>query len=351
MTYTLLIYNAVLLFACALAFGVRISRGGWEWLFRLLLFLVLWVPAALRYGIGTDYASYASIFYSPSGELARIEPGYAWLNYAIMACGGQAEWLFALVSLLTYAPVAFCVRRKHILPVVVLFVLTMYLASYSTIRQSLAVVWVLVALSRYIDDGEVAHTYVWIAAASTIHLSVLLVLPFVLVRRIHIPVWVLLLLLPVAYVVVRMGFIDFLFSSGLFLDSKYGVYAGSQFDKPTELGSGLGILLRMVIPLLYLVYSGRMGRRCDVVLYLVVAYIVAYMLSMQVHVFNRLVDVFAFAPVLAFSVMSSGLRKRAALVAVVLLLFVNFQKIIVANPSDAHSGLGIAPYKTLFEKY
>lgn len=351
MTYTLLIYNAILLFACALAFGVSISRGGWEWLLRLLLFLVLWVPAALRYGIGTDYASYASIFYSPSGELSHIEPGFALCNYAVMACGGKAEGMFALVALLTYAPLAFCVRRKHILPVVTLFVLTMYLASYSTIRQSLAVVWVLVVLSRYIDDGEVAPAYVWIAAASTIHLSVLFVLPFVLVRKIHIPVWFLLLLLPVAYIVVRLGFIDFLFSSNLFLDSKYGVYAGSQFDRPTELGSGLGILLRMLIPLLYLVYSGRMGRRYDVVLYLIVAYIVSYMLSMQVHIFNRLVDVFTFAPVLAFSVMSCEMRKRAALVAVVLLLLVNFQKTIVANPSSAHSGLGITPYKTLFEKY
>ena len=351
MTYTLLIYNAILLLACALAFGVKITRGWQEWLLRILLLAVMWVPAALRYGIGTDYASYTGIFNSPTGQLTHIEPGFALINYAVMACGGKVEWMFAIVALLTYAPIAFGVRRKRILPVVVLFMLTMYLASYSTIRQSLAVTWVLVALTRYIDDGDILPAYLWIAAASFIHLSVLLVLPIVLIRKIHIPTWGWLLLLPAVYAVIRYGFIDFLFSSDLFLNSKYGVYAGSVYDRQTELGSGLGILLRMIIPLLYIVYSYRFDKKYNIVLYAVIAYIVSYMLSIQVHIFNRLVDVFTFAPILAFSVMSGELRKRWALWAVAVLLFVNFQKTIIANPSDAHSGLGITPYTTIFEKY
>ncbi len=346
---TLLIYNAILIAACAAAFCVHCATGWREWLWRTVLLLVLLVPAALRHNIGTDYANYAAIFYSPNGMLLHTEMGYILLNRLVRAMGGSAEWLFATVALLTYAPIAYGLRRNRILPIVAMYMLILYLPSFSLIRQMLAVTWVLVALARYLDDGRVGVTYFWIVLASLFHISALLVLSFVLVRKIHIPAWFLLLLLPVFYLIATHGFIDFLFSSDLFLNSKYGTYATNQFNRKTEMGSGLGILIRMFIPIAYIIYSKQLNRRNDMVLYTIVAYVVSYMLSVQIHIFNRLVDAFSFAPILAFGVMSNELKKRLALVVLLALMLVNFEKTIVANTSDKFGGLGITPYVTIFD--
>ncbi len=351
MLETLLIYNAILLAACAAAFCVRCAEGWQEWMWRTILLLVMLLPAALRYNIGTDYANYVNYFNAPDGAIQRTEIGFLFLNQVVMAMEGSVQWMFALVALLTYLPLAFGLRRNRILPVVVLYMLTLYLSSFSAIRQMLDISWVLVALTRYLDDNRIGHAYFWIAAASFFHLSALIVLPFVLIRKVHIPAWFLLLLMPAFYFIATHGFIDFLFSSDVFLGTKYGGYANSQYDHKTEMGSGLGVLLRMLIPLAYMVYSGRLERKNDIVLYTVVAYVVSYMLSIQVHIFNRLVDTFSFAPILAFGVMSKELKKRLALLILFALMLINFEKTIVANTSDRHGGLGITPYVTIFDAH
>lgn len=349
MQETLLIYNAILLAACAAALCVRCTDGWREWMWRTVLLLVMVLPAALRYNIGTDYANYVYIFHSPNGSLLSTEIGFRLINRVVIALGGSVQWMFAVVALLTYLPLAFGLRRNRILPVIALYMLTLYLSSFSAIRQMLAITWVLVALVRYLDDQRVGHAYLGIVCASFFHLSALIVLPFVLVRKIHVPAWFLFLLLPVFYLVATHGFIDFLFSSDAFLGSKYGVYANSQYDRKTEMGSGLGVLLRMLIPLTYMLYSGRLERNNDVVLYTVVAYVVSYMLSIQIHIFNRLVDTFSFAPVLAFGTMSKELKKHLMLLILFALMLLNFEKIIIANTSDKHGGLGITPYVTIFD--
>lgn len=350
MLETLLIYNAILVAACAAALCVRCTEGWLEWVWRTVLLLVMLLPAALRYGIGTDYANYVNYFNSPDGALQRAEIGFILINRMVIALGGGVQWMFALVALLTYLPLAFGLRRDWILPVIALYMLTLYLNSFSLIRQMLAITWVLVALTRYLDDRQIGHVYFWIVAASFFHLSVLFVLPLVLVRKIHIPAWFLLLLIPVFYFIATHGFIDFLFSSDAFLETKYGAYANSQYDRKTEIGSGLGVLLRMFIPLAYMLCSGRLGRKSDVVLYTVVAYIVSYMLSIQIHIFNRLVDTFSFAPILAFGTLSKELKKHLVLLILFALMILNFEKTIVANTSDKHGGLGITPYVTIFDK-
>ena len=349
MLATLLLYNAILLAACAAALCVRCGEGWREWVWRCVLLLVLLLPAAFRYGIGTDYANYVNYFNAPEGVILRTEIGFLLLNRLVIALGGSVQWMFAIVALLTYMPLAFGLRRSRILPIVALYMLTLYLSSFSLIRQMLAISWVLVALTRYLDDHKIGHAYFWIVLASCFHLSALMVLPFILVRKIHVPAWLLLLFIPVFYFAATHGFIDYLFSSDVFLGTKYGGYVNSQYDRKTEMGSGLGVVLRMLIPLVYTLYSKQLDRKNDVVLYSVVAYVVSYMLSIQIHIFNRLVDTFSFAPILAFGVLSKELKKRLALVVLFVLMLVNFEKTIVANTSDKHGGLGVTPYVSIFD--
>lgn len=350
MAETFLIYNTILVLSVACAIGVKACSGWREWLMRGLLFVVMTVPAVLRYQIGTDYASYESIYNSSNLLFADIEPGYAGLNYIFYHLNAPVEWLFALMAVLTYAPIAFGVRQKYIVPVVLFYILTAYLPSYSIIRQSLVVSWLMVALLRYLDDEHIGRLYLTIVAASFIHLSALVVLPFVLFRRIHLSEWVVLLLLPVAFYVARHGFIDRLFNSELFLQSKYEVYVDSAFNRQTQLGSGLGIMLKMLVPVLYIIFSHRLEKHYDVVVYLSAGFLVALMLSVQVYIFNRLTDIMSFSVIVAFAVMYDKLRKPVCMIIITLLMVLNFQQTIRVNKSSNGFGLGITPYVTIFEK-
>ena len=51
-------------------------------LFVILSFLTLFVPAALRYGVGTDYLGYESIFNEIlyTGSIEKTEPFYGLLT-------------------------------------------------------------------------------------------------------------------------------------------------------------------------------------------------------------------------------------------------------------------------------
>lgn len=350
MAESFLIYNAILISALVCSIGIKACRGWGEWAMRVLLFAVLTIPAALRYNIGTDYSAYVSIYASSAQLFSRVEIGFAGLNYLLYHAGISVEWMFVIMAVLIYAPIAFGVRKKYIVPTIVFYMLTAYLPSFSMIRQSLVISWILVAVLRYLDENHIGQLYITIAAAAFIHLSAVIVLPFVLFRRIHISAWWVLLLLPVAFVFIKNGLIDLIFESDLFLDSKYGIYAVNKFNRQTVIGSGLGIALKMLTPLLYIILARHLDKRYDVVLYLSAGFLVAVMLSTQVHIFNRLADLLSLAPIIAFSVMYDKLRKPLWLIVITLLMTINFQQTIRANQSFQGSGLGITPYVTIFDK-
>lgn len=350
MIKTWLIYNAILILALACSIGIKACRGWKEWVVRVLLFAVLTLPAALRYNIGTDYSAYVSIYASSAQLFSRVEIGFAGLNYLLYHAGISVEWMFVIMAVLIYAPIAFGVRKKYIVPTIVFYMLTAYLPSFSMIRQSLVISWIMVALLRYLDDEHIGRLYITIAAAAFVHLSAVIVLPFVLFRRIHISAWWVLILLPVVFVFIKNGLIDRLFDSELFLSSKYGIYASSRFNRQTQIGSGLGIALKVITPLLYIILARHLDRRYDTVLYLSAGFLVAVMLSTQVHIFNRLADLLSLAPVVAFSVMYDKLRKPLWLIVITLLMTVNFQQTIRVNQSSNNFGIGISPYTTIFDK-
>lgn len=351
MLYTILLYNLILLAAILLALQIRSCQGRTaELVLRLLLLLTLWIPAALRYGIGTDYPNYVAIYQTPTGEVLTMEPGFRWINLGLNAIGANVQWMFAIVALVTYLPIVMGVRRKWILPVVTIYMLTLYLVTYSLIRQSIAISLIIMALSRYEEDQNISLAYGWLALATFFHLSAAVAVPLLLIRKIRLSGWVAIALLPLLYFISTHGFIDFIFSSNLFLGTRYGKYATNSHNHATELGSGLGVLLRMIIPLLYLAFTKREDEKENIILYAVLCYIISYTLSIQVHIFNRLVDIFSFAPVVAFGALYQRRKKPLLLAAVIVLLFINYQKTIVDNPSSRYGGLGINPYVSILDQ-
>ena len=112
------IYNSILLFALLFGYLKRICLA---YYFIVCLFVVLWVPLAIRYGIGRDYFSYIEIYKNVLLTRDGIELGFYYLNYILAYFNFQYQYLFAVTSFIT---IYFCVKsfdRDYTLVSIILF--------------------------------------------------------------------------------------------------------------------------------------------------------------------------------------------------------------------------------------
>lgn len=109
------------------------------WLFKVITFLLISVPGAIRYGIGVDYESYTNIFYEIKhtgtwyGEL-----GYLYLNLWIADAGGNEQWVFAIMAFATAYFFFKGVPAKQWCIFAPMFILALYGWYFSTVRQMFA---------------------------------------------------------------------------------------------------------------------------------------------------------------------------------------------------------------------
>lgn len=252
---TYLVYNSILLFASFFAYYVQqVDNKRQERFCRIMVFLVLWIPASLRYGIGTDYFSYLSIYEHIDWYAEELEVGYVWLNQLFHSLQLGYEWLFATVAGVTYAPLCFGLPKKGYAWWMLFYVLTIYLGSYSLMRQSIAI-----SLSLYgsvqLLQGHSKRYLMSIVLASLFHTSALLLLfAFILKYMNFNRRNALLIAVGGIIFIFKYNFISMLFESEIFLNSMYGDYATSFFNRETEMGSGLGVVAKCIVPGIFIFF-------------------------------------------------------------------------------------------------
>ena len=143
--------------------------------------------------------------------------------------------------------------------------------------------------------------------------------------------------------------VEMIFSNSLFMESSYGRYVDGDFAQETEIGTGLGVLSRMVLPVLVFLFVGQLrekdaeeetGRETDCInedivglsernwdtdvesedknklentgyiSLICIAYVVAMYLASRVYIFNRLSDLFRFVPILCMGLFFSKIYFR-----------------------------------------
>lgn len=136
-----------------------ISARVWNHLGWVLAFLSIFLLAALRFDIGTDYSStdgfmgYVEIFriYADGNSIRYgIDPAWQGLIYFISFLGGNAQWFFVVTSALVCALVLRACKRLSCTPLlsVALFLVAgLYLESYNIIRQWIAIACILNAFA------------------------------------------------------------------------------------------------------------------------------------------------------------------------------------------------------------
>lgn len=354
MCYTLVIYNSILVFSFLSSYGATYAKRAYQRaIFRFLCFLFLFFPAAVRYGIGTDYFAYVDIFETIDFKTTTLEPGYVFLNVLISFCGLDVQWVFVITSCIIYGLICFGLPKKNYVYYITLFVLLFYLRSYNIVRQAIAVSFLLLACVYYAKNKKLF--YLGICIASVFHYSAILVFLVGIIKQVKIykfqPVYFLMLL----YVLHKVNFVDVIFSSNCFLNTAYANYANSIFNVTTSLGSGIGVCIRTVIPLIVIFRGYELAKKNEaykMYIWLAYIYLLVYFFALHVLIFNRLVDLFIFVPVLCFPIIRSeyGKSRKCFTYFVLLIFVVNFQKVIIDSLSSYGTGNGINPYVSIFNK-
>ena len=346
----------------AIAGVASLWRRHWAWFIPFsAVFLLLFVPAAIRYGIGTDYF-YTYVpgldIVASTGENAQWEIGFLAICKAVLYLDLPDQWMFGIASFLTCALALAAFPRRGFAWCILGFVVAMYLPSYNVVRQELSVAVCLFAFSLHLRRKEALAIVVFVSAM-LFHTSVIILFPLVVIAECALrfqakviigmgAVFAIVILVchpldvfmrVISFVPVAESYLSYENSDG---------YMGSGVAN-----SGLGFLSWYVVWLvqgffLLLKSKSRQGREIGV--WCLMALLVKIVGS-QVNIFARVS--LATDAVLPFSLSLMPRRVRTlteklAFAGVVLLLLILFFHDYGFN-SNVHGSGEVLPYRTIFD--
>ncbi|MBB7221573.1 EpsG family protein, partial [Escherichia coli] len=129
MIETYLTYNTILLGGVLISTLIGLINRGRGTMY-LTLFMSLFIPAAIRYGVGLDFFNYVDIFEFPDYYRGQIEIGFYLIVKALSSLGLGYQSLFILCSALTLFFFIKSMDKENAWASTLIFICTLYLSSY-----------------------------------------------------------------------------------------------------------------------------------------------------------------------------------------------------------------------------
>src|SRR5690554_359966 len=177
---TVLFYNFILLSSTFFVWlSERMHYKLDRWFLLGIAFLLLFVPAAIRYDIGTDYVNYLAIYEGTSATKTLEpykfkEPLFYFVNWFYKSIDAHFQWMFATFAFI-FTMVAFrSYPRKQAWLLHFLIFSMLWFFSFNGMRQAIAVMWSLLALFYFFDRKYICF-FVLTLFGATFHQSVLFV--------------------------------------------------------------------------------------------------------------------------------------------------------------------------------
>lgn len=175
-------YIVIMVIAVLLVVPIKNEKKtGFAKICYALSFLISFLPAGLRYGIGTDYFyTYVPYFYwIGTGKREYDEIGFNFLNKIIYDLTGDYRWLFFVASFifLFFIYKAIWDNSENIFQsVLLIFIGQSYFYSMNLVRQALAIAIILYSY-KFLKKKEIIKTLICIIIASFFHNSALIMIP------------------------------------------------------------------------------------------------------------------------------------------------------------------------------
>lgn len=349
MIETFILYNTILLLSVLFAYYAEHSKTERSRILaRFCLFMVLFVPSALRYDIGTDYINYVDSFYFAS-EYKGTEMGFYALIYFLRNLNLSAHSLFVCSAFLTYFPLMF-LERKNYTWKMMMYVLLFYLQSYNLVRNSISISFVILSFDLFFC-GRKRDAFVIYPISILFHFSSFSFLPFFFVNELRCNKVV---LLAVLLILLWMSYTNMLFvllNNDLFLNSNYGGYVFSEFAAEPSYNTGYGAISKILFALIVFLSVLFSKTKDNTMIYLSLFYLISLVLMTKVRIFLRLADAAAISLVFVVPWCLEVWREKKNIILkylVILFYAVLFEAFIKAN--DFIGSHGISPYQTILCK-
>lgn len=243
MLFYIFLFFLVLLFSFCYTYAKDVNVAV---CFKIITFLLLFLPSALRYGIGTDYVNYVDIFFNiKEGVDVRTELGWVFLNKFCIFFNLNVQWIFIISSFFTIYYI-FKTPKKDFFIVIILFFCLFYLDSYNMTRQGLTMSICWYAYLCFIG-GKKNKSYIYIIISSLFHTSGLIILlcffiidKFKLINKKTTTI-LLFCCFFLAYTNIFMTILSFILSF-----TKYNVYL-EMFEFYNERSAGFGSIYTLLI--------------------------------------------------------------------------------------------------------
>lgn len=317
---------------------------------KILTFLLLFVPVAIRYNVGKDYPAYIEMYHAITyGGITGIEWGYWWLNYIIYLCGGNAQWGLAIMAFFTLYFFFKGVDRKYWFIYSILFILVLYMWYCSTVRQMLSAALAFYAW-RQLENKKYFTVLFSLVIAFLFHYSAILYPAiYLFCKKIT--------LQKKTCIILCLGCLVFTTFFGKTLlnifisivsETIYGVkyIDGTMFDPP-ETASGLGIIIRFImffiILIFFPIYKTPNGK---FIITLFTLFALLDIASIQITIITRIARgiIFIYFPIVYYLTTTSYKYKQLASICVWSILIAIFIQSLNTGFNEC------IPYTTIFNK-
>lgn len=340
--------------------------------FLIMTFLSLFLPLALRYEIGTDYENYRRIIYNSfaKNKFDEFEIGWVPLLKFIYNFNLDIQWFFVISAFFSVLFIFLAVGKRDFWLAIPCYVSIAYIESFSLVRQALAVSICMFVIKLW-TNRKYLKSFIFLTIAFLFHKSTILFvffLPFLNRKWKIFSSYKNIVLFLIIYVCFSFFDIANIIMTKIVGNTFYANYITSTYNKKTEGGTGLSILCREIVLFCAVVFSSRTPKKhirmsfykngftynhnYQLVCILSFSLLIFYILSLQIHIFNRLPNLLSpFFLFLVPTVYNSKTRYRKIIpFFMIAVLFFVFIFIVKNSLSSLPGGLGITPYRSIFNK-
>lgn len=347
MLYTLIVYNFILIIGTLFSFITEHSKSRiCSSIFRFFTFLVLCVPAAIRSQVGVDFDTY-TIWYNHPDIIYKVEWGYIWLITFLHHLNCDAQWFFVMSSIITYIPLCYFTPKKHFCCLILFYILIYYFISLSYIRQAMSCSFIICGTFFWFDKKYFKFILSFIIAV-LFHYSALIVFPIYFINKFPSKITCFAIIIIMLLSLNKIDFSNLIFNNPIVSQTKYGTYASMSINRATEIGSGIGIFIRLFIATLIILFYNKWKNKnnFNLIINFSLIYIITNLMATQIVILSRLRDTFYFVPILFISYLFyTKINYKKILILIILILHIMmFEKEIIANQRNYRGTLEISPY-------
>lgn len=366
---TVIFYNFILLSS---TFFVWLSGKGRtkiaRWVLLGVAFLLVFIPAAIRYDIGVDYLSYLEIYEDtwrvPLDSYKYKEPAFYFINWFLRSVDAHFQWLFVVFSFVFTAVAFKAYPKRNAWLIHFLFFSMLWFFSFNALRQAVALSFCMLAIFNYFDKRYFLFFLLTIVG-SFFHQTALFITVSGALALIPFKDSIKKQVAPVVFIGIIMFSFVSMSSVLLYIEqllnftglTNYANYFNSsKHFIVVDFGTGLATLAKLVFSIYILLNAKallQLSSQYWLLLLLVLFYGVSLVLANSIVIFARVADVFVIGVIVAaylvYQLPSNVRRNRLVLIVFLSFLLLLFIKRSVGIETS-YSNPKLNPYQTVFAR-